>query len=70
MQKGIQINENSSKMSDSLGQQYTTPEQAIIEKKCDIIVVGRGILKAEDRVKAAAKYKQIAYDSYLKRISS
>jgi uridine monophosphate synthetase len=57
-------------MSDTLGQQYTTPEQAIIEKKCDVIIVGRGILKAEDRVKAAAKYKQIAYDSYLKRIRS
>jgi orotidine-5'-phosphate decarboxylase len=57
-------------MNDNLGQCYNTPEMAIIDRKCDIIVVGRGIIKSDDPISKAIKYKEIAYNSYLKRLSS
>lgn len=65
---GIQFNENQ-KMGDTLGQQYTTPEMSIIENKCDIIVVGRGIINSENPIETAIKYKQRAFEAYLKRIN-
>lgn len=64
---GIQLKDDS--MRDTLGQQYVTPEMSIIDQKCDIIVVGRGIINSDDPIATALKYKQIAYNSYLKRIS-
>ncbi len=51
-----------------LGQKYTTPEQAIVNNKTDIIIVGRGILKQTDRVSAAIQYKNIAYNAYQSRL--
>jgi uridine monophosphate synthetase len=68
MAPGIQLNENNSQMKDSLGQQYTTPEMSILDHKCDIVIVGRGIIKHENPVEAAIKYQKLAYDSYLKRL--
>ncbi|CAF0741016.1 unnamed protein product [Brachionus calyciflorus] len=65
---GIQFNENNG-MSDNLGQQYTTPEMAILQNKCDVIVVGRGILKSENPAETALKYKNTAYEAYLKRLN-
>jgi len=56
-------------MSDTLGQQYTTPETSIIDHKCDIVVVGRGITDSVDIVETTIKYKNAAYNSYLKRIN-
>ena len=56
-------------MSDSLGQQYTTPEMSILDQKCDIIVVGRGIIESENVIEATIKYKKAAFNSYLKRIN-
>lgn len=66
MAPGIQFNE--SKMGDSLGQQYTTPEMSIIDHKCDLIIVGRGIIKSEAPIETAIRYKKSAFDAYLKRI--
>lgn len=66
---GIQLKDEKS-MNDNLGQCYNTPEMAIIDRKCDIIVVGRGIIKSDDPISKAIKYKEIAYNSYLKRLSS
>ena len=65
---GIQFNKNT-RINESLGQQYTTPEIAIIKNKCDIIVVGRGILNSDDPVKTALEYKMIAYELYVKRLN-
>jgi hypothetical protein len=56
-------------MNDNLGQCYNTPEMAIIERKCDIIVVGRGIINSEDPISTALKYKQVAYNAYMKRLN-
>lgn len=58
---GVQFN----RRGDALGQQYITPEEAIIENKTDIIIVGRGILKANNRVEEAKKYRSAAWDAYL-----
>jgi orotidine-5'-phosphate decarboxylase len=66
MAPGIQLGEN----GDSLGQKYNTPETAIYEKKCDVVIVGRGILSKPDPIKAAIEYKNLAFNAYLKRVSS
>ena len=51
--------------SDKLGQSYTTPEQAIVEKNGDIIIVGRGIIHAEQPVATAQAYRKCAWEGYL-----
>jgi uridine monophosphate synthetase len=53
--------------SDNLGQQYVTPEKAILEHGSDIIIVGRGIIKAEDALAEAQKYRRSGWESYLQR---
>ena len=54
---------------DNLGQQYVTPKDAILDKKSDVIIVGRGITSASDPVSAALEYKSAAYSAYQQRIS-
>lgn len=53
---------------DLLGQQYTTPEEVIYSKASDVIIVGRGILAASDRVEAAELYRKSGWDAYRKRV--
>lgn len=53
---------------DSLGQQYTSPETAVVANKCDIVIVGRGIISSQDPAATALEYKQAAYQAYLNRI--
>ncbi|MBV9576195.1 MAG: orotidine-5'-phosphate decarboxylase [Gammaproteobacteria bacterium] len=52
---------------DALGQQYITPEQAICKQGSDIIIVGRGILEAEDKRAKAQEYREAGWQNYLKR---
>ncbi|XP_006793795.1 uridine 5'-monophosphate synthase [Neolamprologus brichardi] len=53
---------------DLLGQQYTTPEEVVYSKASDVIIVGRGILAASDRVEAAELYRKSGWDAYRKRV--
>ncbi|KAF7666031.1 hypothetical protein LDENG_00122840 [Lucifuga dentata] len=53
---------------DMLGQQYTTPEDVIYTKGSDIIIVGRGILEAPDRLEFAELYRKSGWEAYSKRL--
>lgn len=52
---------------DALGQQYITPESAILENGTDVIIVGRGIIAAQDPVAEAKLYRKSGFDAYQKR---
>lgn len=62
---GVQLAEG----TDGLGQQYLTPEKAINELHSDIIIVGRGILQAQDPLNQARLYKKAGWDAYQRRIN-
>ncbi|KND01127.1 orotidine 5'-phosphate decarboxylase [Spizellomyces punctatus DAOM BR117] len=53
---------------DSLGQQYRSPEQVILESECDVIIVGRGIYGAADPVAKATEYREAGWAAYQKRL--
>ncbi|XP_019736420.1 uridine 5'-monophosphate synthase [Hippocampus comes] len=52
---------------DVLGQQYNTPEEVIYNKGSDVIIVGRGILEASDRLAAAEAYRKSGWEAYTRR---
>ncbi len=56
---------NLSAKGDKHGQTYNSPEKAFKTKATDIMIVGRGIYKAENPVEAAKQYQQIGWQSYL-----
>ncbi|MEO8402184.1 MAG: orotidine-5'-phosphate decarboxylase [Gammaproteobacteria bacterium] len=57
---GVQFSEK----NDAHGQQYITPQKAIVENSTDIIIVGRGIIQANDPVSEARKYRDAAWLAY------
>jgi len=54
---------------DGKGQQYNTPGKVVTEAGADVIIVGRGVLNAQDRRHEALEYRKqgwMAYESRLK----
>ncbi|KAL9094989.1 MAG: hypothetical protein Q9165_002591 [Trypethelium subeluteriae] len=53
---------------DGLGQQYNGPDKVIKEAGSDVMIVGRGILIAEDRAEEAEKYRAAGWKAYEERV--
>ena len=62
---GVQLAEG----NDAFGQHYLTPEKVITELGSDIIIVGRGILQAQDPLVAAQQYKKAGWNAYMQKIN-
>jgi uridine monophosphate synthetase len=58
------------KLGDGLGQQYNTPRKLIYEQGCDVIIVGRGILNAQDKLATTIRYKEEGWKAYQERIGA
>ena len=54
---------------DTLGQQYVSPEEAIMKRGADVIIVGRGITSDLDPAEAARRYQQQGWQAYQDGIS-
>lgn len=54
---------------DGKGQQYNTPAK-IVGLGNDLVIVGRGIIKAADPRREAERYRRAAWEAYEKRLSA
>lgn len=60
---------------DGLGQQYRTPEEAVLANGCDIIIVGRGIYGKPGNMdigevqRQAKRYREAGWNAYLQRLN-
>ena len=54
---------------DGLGQRYTSPRQAVLERGSDVVIVGRGILRAPDPRSEAERYRLEAWRAYKDRLA-
>ena len=56
------------KLGDKLGQQYNTPRKLILDQGCDVIIVGRGIVRAANPAAEAARYQAEGWNAYEERV--
>ena len=54
---------------DGLGQQYNSPRRVVLEHGSDVVIVGRGILNADDPAKETERYRQEAWSAYEARLA-
>ena len=60
---------------DGLGQQYRTPEKAILASGSDIIIVGRGVYGKPGNMdigevqRQAERYREAGWNAYLRRLN-
>ncbi|CAM1503937.1 Fc.00g015280.m01.CDS01 [Cosmosporella sp. VM-42] len=59
--------ENAAVAGDGKGQQYNTPQKIVGIAGCDIVIVGRGIIKAGDPQGEAERYRSLAWKAYSER---
>lgn len=52
--------------SDALHQSYLSPHEVIVDRKSDLIIVGRGIYATEDPKRAARFYREAGWMAYEK----
>jgi len=60
--------ETSGVKSDGKGQKWRGPKEVIGKDGIDIVIVGRGILGAEDRAKEAERFRKASWEAYEGRI--
>ena len=53
---------------DGKGQRWRDPREVICNDGADVIIVGRGVLKADDRKREAQRYQQKAWAAYEERL--
>lgn len=53
---------------DALGQQYNHPRALVRDRGCDVVIVGRGILAADERGLEAERYRAEAWAGYEERV--
>lgn len=71
MTPGVKIppKDQEGKMGDGKGQQYTSPRQIVYEQGSDVVIVGRGIIQADNRAEEAERYRKEAWAAYEERIA-
>ena len=60
--------EDGPRKGDGLGQHWRSPREVVVEDGADVIIVGRGILGANDRRAEAERYQKKGWDAYEERI--
>lgn len=64
------VDEDARVEGDGKGQRYNTPKKLVGELGCDVVIVGRGIINAENPALEAERYRRKAWEAYEERIAS